>query len=415
MDPSGFDNPHEALVDSRTAAGFLGVKPATLYSYVSRGRIRAFPGEGHRERRYLRTDLERLRRRADARLGHEAVASGALRWGDPVLSSAITELRADGPWYRGRSAVTLSRSQRFESVATLLWDGWLPPRPVRWPRSPLLLPPSARRELSRMDDALGVLLAGLSWIRSQEHARAAPHGGPPRVLVQQLLGLVALACGSSPEAALAERTIAAGFLRALGVSPRPLALRAVDSALVLSADHELNVSSFAARVAASTGADLPACLVAALATFTGPRHGAESARVQALLMETGTASRARATLLARIRRGEGLPGFAHPLYREGDPRAQVLLEHARRLGGRRPRPMLATALALTEQAQRLGLDGPTLDLGLLALAHAIGAPPVSASLLFCVGRSAGWVAHVQEQRASGELLRPRARYVGPRG
>jgi len=77
--------------------------------------------------------------------------------------------------------------------------------------------------------------------------------------------------------------------------------------------------------------------------------------------------------------------------------------------------MLATALALAEQAQRLGLDGPTLDLGLLALAHALGAPPVSASLLFCVGRSAGWVAHVQEQRASGELLRPRARYVGPRG
>jgi len=77
--------------------------------------------------------------------------------------------------------------------------------------------------------------------------------------------------------------------------------------------------------------------------------------------------------------------------------------------------MLATALALVEQGDRLGLDGPTLDLGALALVHALGAPPVGASLLFCVGRSAGWVAHVQEQRASGELLRPRARYVGPRG
>jgi len=402
-------------VDARTAAGFLGVKPATLYSYVSRGRIRAFPGERHRERRYLQADLERLRRRADARLGHEAVASGALRWGEPVLSSAITELRPDGPWYRGHSAVTLARTRRFESVATLLWDGRLPHRPVRWPRAALLLAPSVRRELGRMEDPLAVLLAGLAWIRGQEHARATPDGGPPRFLVQQLLGLVALASGTSPEAALAERSIAAGLLRALGIPARRLALWAVDAALVLCADHELNVSSFAARVAASTGADLPACLVAALATFTGPRHGAESARVQALLVETGSASRARATLLARIRRGEGLPGFAHPLYRGGDPRAQVLLEHARRLGGWRSRPMLTTALALAEQAQRLGLDGPTLDLGALALAHALGAPPVSASLLFCVGRSAGWVAHVQEQRVSGELLRPRARYVGPRG
>jgi citrate synthase len=391
------------------------VKPATLYSYVSRGRIRAFPGERHRERRYLQADLERLRRRADARLGHEAVASGALRWGEPVLSSAITELRADGPWYRGHSAAALARTERFESVATLLWNGTLPALPVHWPRTSLLLPPNVRREMGRMEDPLGVLLAGLTWLRSQERARAVPDGGPPRLLVQQLLGLTALACRTSPEAALAERSVAAGLLRAMGLPPRRGALRAVNAALVLSADHELNVSSFAARVAASTGADLPACLVAALATFTGPRHGAESARVQALLLETGGPSRARPTLLARLRRGEGLPGFAHPLYRDGDPRARVLLEHARRLGGRRPRPMLATALALTEQAERLGLDGPTLDLGALALAHALGAPPVGASLLFCVGRSAGWVAHVQEQRASGELLRPRARYVGPRG
>jgi len=292
MDPSGFDNPHEGLVDSRTAAGFLGVKPATLYSYVSRGRIRAFPGKHHRERRYLRADLERLRRRADARLGHEAVASGALRWGEPVLSSAITELRPDGPWYRGHSAVALSRTQRFESVAALLWDGRLPPRPVHWPRTPLLLPPPVRRQLARIEHPLGVLLAGLAWLRGHAQAHAPPDGGPPRLLVQQLLGLVALGSGTSPEVALEERSLAAGLLRALRVQPRSTALKAVNAALVLSADHELNVSSFAARVAASTGADLPACLVAALAAFTGPRHGAESARVHALLVETGSASRA---------------------------------------------------------------------------------------------------------------------------
>src|SRR6516164_9885531 len=182
MDPSGFNNPHEALVGAAEAARILGVKVATLYSYASRRWVRSFPSGRHREKRYLRDDLERLRHRADARLGHEAVASGALRWGEPVLSSAITELRSDGPWYRGHSAVALSRTQRFESVASLLWHGALPTRRVQWPRASLLLPPTVRRRLVRMEDPLGVLLAGLAWLRSQECATAAPDGGPPRLL-----------------------------------------------------------------------------------------------------------------------------------------------------------------------------------------------------------------------------------------
>src|SRR5215468_281991 len=109
MDPSGFDNPHEALVGAREAARILGVKVATLYSYASRRWVRSFPSGLHREKRYSRDDLERLRHRADARLGHEAVAAGALRWGEPVLSSALTEIRPDGPRYRGYPAVQLDR------------------------------------------------------------------------------------------------------------------------------------------------------------------------------------------------------------------------------------------------------------------------------------------------------------------
>jgi citrate synthase len=204
--------------------------------------------------------------------------------------------------------------------------------------------------------------------------------------------------------------VASGIQRALGAPAR--SARLLESTLVTCADHELNASSFAARVAASTGADLEACLLAALAAFSGPRHGAESARVQALVTEAGRPERARATLLARVRRGEGLPGFGHRLYPTGDPRGALLLSLASRQP--RPAPALAVVLSLVSEAQRLGLGAPNVDVGLLAVSHALRLPAFAGQVLFCIGRSAGWVAHVTEQRSSGELLRPRARYVGPR-
>src|SRR5215471_9464605 len=161
MDPSGFDNPHDALVDAGAAARILGVKVPTVYSYVSRGWVRAFPSGRHREKRYPREDLERLRHRADARLGHEAVAAGALRWGEPVLSSALTEIRPDGPRYRGHSAVELARTARFEAVAELLWTGDLPARSPAWPHARVLRLRVARHPSSPVD----ALLAGLAALR----------------------------------------------------------------------------------------------------------------------------------------------------------------------------------------------------------------------------------------------------------
>lgn len=383
----------------------LGVKVATLYSYASRGRVRSFPSGRHREKRYLRADLERLRHLAGARLGHEAVAAGALRWGEPVLSSALTEIRADGPWYRGLRAADLARTASFEAVAELLWTGALPTRPRPWP------PP--RRTPARLagphpGSPLDALLAGLASARL---ARRRGPGGEPAggELVWTLVGLVGAATGAPSGSVLTAPDLASGLQRALGAPARAVGL--VRPTLVLCADHELNASSFAARVAASTGADLEACVLAALATFSGPRHGAESMRVQALVSEAGRPGRARSTLLARVRRGEALPGFGHPLYPAGDPRGALLVSLARRYG--RPSGPLATLLALVSEAARLRFGHPTVDVGLLAVAHALRLPPTAGQVLFCIGRSAGWIAHATEQRGSGELLRPRARYVGP--
>lgn len=415
-------------MDAGEAARILGVKVATLYSYASRRWVRSFPSGRHRERRYLREDLETLRNRADARLGHEAVAAGALRWGEPVLSSALTEIRPDGPCYRGHPVVGLARSARFEAVAELLWTGVLPTSPAAWPR-PRTLAARVPRALANPIDAL---LAGLAAVRlarlrkpdagtrspgtGRLRAPADPTSGP-RVseqgaaeLVWTLVGLVAAAVGARPADALSATSVASGVQRALGARTRGVGL--IEATLVLCADHELNASSFAARVAASTGADLEACLLAALATFSGPRHGAESMRVQALVDEAGRPERARATLLARLHRGEVLPGFGHRLYPAGDPRGALLLS----LAATEPHPArpLATLQALVAAATRFELGAANVDVGLLAVAHALRLPPWSGQVLFCLGRSAGWIAHVAEQRSSGELLRPRARYVGPR-
>jgi len=132
-------------LDAATAARHLGISVRSLYAYVSRGQVRSMPGERGRPRLYAFADLERLRVRRDARAGHGAVAAGALRWGEPVLDSAITAITARGPAYRGRLAVDLAEAAvPFENVAELLWSGYLPDARIAWPRVAIPLAQLAR-------------------------------------------------------------------------------------------------------------------------------------------------------------------------------------------------------------------------------------------------------------------------------
>ncbi len=209
--------------------------------------------------------------------------------------------------------------------------------------------------------------------------------------------------------ALEENTVAASLARAWGVRARR-APELLDRALVLCADHELNISTFAARVTASSGADLYACVSAALAALSGPLHGGACDRIEALMQEVGRPERAATAVRERLRRGESVPGFGHRLYPEGgDPRTPPLLEVAWAV---RPEPTAVRVVrAVVEAMREAGHPPPTVDLGLVALAAALGLPPGAATALFAVGRAAGWVAHVLEQREQGHMLRPRARYV----
>ena len=287
--------------------------------------------------RYARDDLARLRARHDARAGHGPVAAGALRWGEPVLDSAITAIDADGPRYRGQLAVQLAADGApFEAVAELLWtDGgpaarsggtgpaaapvarptWPPPLPLPLAQLRALLWSRAAAEptpFSPLQLAVALLRARdpSPWPAALEveHERA-------RSLVRTLAAIPALAHQHHPArvaAAWAAPSVAAAVALALGGQRQRRVVAAVEQALVLSADHELNASSFTARIAASAGADLYACVGAALATLSGPRHGGECDRFEALVAEAGEPHRARAVVAARLRRGEALHGFGHP-------------------------------------------------------------------------------------------------------
>jgi citrate synthase len=180
--------------------------------------------------------------------------------------------------------------------------------------------------------------------------------------------------------------------------------------LILCADHELNVSSFTARCVASAGATPYAVVGAGLAALTGLRHGGNTGRVEALFAEARTPGGVTATLARWVRRGEVLPGFGHRLYPEGDPRGAALLEMVSTALPRQRGIRLAHALA--EGVQALHGEAPNIDFALVALARALDLPPGAPLALFALGRTAGWVGHALEQYAAGDLIRPRARYVG---
>ncbi len=407
----------ETFVDAARACAFLDIKRASLYAYAARGLVRTAPGKDARSRTYHQDDLRRLKARHDARAGHGAVAANALQWGQPVLDSALCRISPTlGPLYRGRAAVTLAQqSHTFETVAQWLWTGEDAPL-VPWRAAHLggdvkHLSAVVSRNASPQR-LLAVLVNTLGAGEAARFGTSAPaEMDRARVLVRRLTAGMALHAPKRLVLALEAPGLAHALLVALGGEPSTHAVAAVNQALIISADHELNASAFAARVAASAGAGLHACLSAALAVHSGPRHGGACDQLEALLADAGRAPRARSTVEAWLASGQQLHGFGHPLYPQGDPRAVQLIELAHRLARGTSRLRLLDAV-VDAMAQATGL-WPSLDVGLTAVCRALELPVGAPTTLFALGRMAGWVAHTLEQRHSPVLLRPRARYVGP--
>ncbi|MCE9523816.1 MAG: citrate synthase [Alphaproteobacteria bacterium] len=387
------------LIDSAAATKALGVSRNTLYAYVSRGLVRstAHPTLA-KASLYVASDVEALIARKTRMRRPRAAAASALDFGLPVLKTRITHFEDNRLFYRSENAITFSTRATFEETAALLWGtGDLDPfeRAVFDPRAIAgWLTVATTYAPATVTDRASMLLPML--VRQE-----APSAGKPGVhafaaAAQLVLAIVAaISQSATPVVAPVHLAIAKTWRR-------PKASDAIRRALVLLADHELNASTFAVRVVASTGAGLIHCALAGLAAMSGPLHGGATERVRAFLADVDAAGDAAAVVAARLQRGERIPGFGHSLYRDGDPRGMELLSMIK----------VDPAMTSTLDAVRsmAGVE-PNVDFGLLALERSYDLPKGAALALFSMGRSIGWIAHAFEQRASGSLIRPRAEFV----
>lgn len=393
-------------ITAADAAALLGISRTTLYAYVSRGFVRsqATPGPS-RERRYSRDDVDRLRRRTEERRNPDKAVAHALQWGMPVLESAISFIDGQRLYYRGHDALALAATRSLEEVASLIWLGRFEAR---------LDAPS---EISSVDHDLPFAARAQSMLAAASaHDATAMNLRTEQVAACGWRILHLLTAAAAPAPRQSGRTTQRP---PLGTIDQRLArvwrldARGVDllrSALILCADHELNVSSFTARCVASAGSDPYAVVIAGLSALAGPKHGGVGARVEAMLQSVRGERQLRAALAARLRRGERIDGFGHPLYESGDPRARVLLDRLR--DGYATSAELRFILEFEATASSLIRDKPNLDFALAAIARVLRLPGGAPLMLFAIGRTIGWIGHAIEQYAREQLIRPRAKYVG---
>jgi len=400
-----YRQPRGELVDARNAARRLGVDVRTLYAYVSRGSLRRVPGPDGRSSRYDSDELELLARRSRPRTLPRPTASI-----DLVIGTRVSSVTDGLVRYRGTDLLDLvAAGESFEAVAGLLW--------------------SAARSAARPEDWR---LIGEQAARVESVARALGDGVPT---AQRLAAAVAVASGADrfgdpPDWAAAGRFIIATFIAASGrdrgddstgddstgdddgtgyplarrlwrrCSPlRPTAarVRALNTALVLLAEHELALSTLAVRVAASARAEPSACMLAGLGALSGPLHG-DAARI------------VRERLFPRRTRRDGrdgreetlpeAPGFGHTVHRHGDPRAAPLLGAVDAVATPADRDLIG-------EIGRRATAPPTVDFALGALCHVGRMAPEASTAIFATARTAGWIAHAAEEYAE-----PRLRFRG---
>ncbi|MCV3207879.1 citrate synthase [Mesorhizobium sp. YC-39] len=363
----------------------LKVRPQTLYAYVSRGRIGMRPDETDpRRSQYRADDIAALATRRARGRSPSAIAESAIAWGEPSIATAISTVVHGRLIYRGQDAVALSKWATLEETAAVLW-ALAEPMAFNAPSS------EAPHPVGRAS-----AFAQLAMLASQGRSSLGRSAASLCTEAAHTVGALAQSLGAVAGTNPVHQRLAQGWSVDGGGA------EAIRCALVLLADHELNASTFAARVAASTGASPAACLLAGLATLSGPRHGGAGEAVMQLADDA-----ARHGADAAIRRWLGhdrpLPAFGHPLYPEGDPRAIALLTAI---------PVDETLQQLEKAAFAATGTHPNIDFALAALTRSFGLPRDAPFQLFALGRSVGTTAHMVEQIASGSSIRPRGRYEG---
>jgi len=421
------------------AARRLGIKPATLYAYVSRGvlsRVRAPDG---RTSLFGAEEVEQLARR-----GRPRRPAGVA---DITVESAITEITGDSLRFRGLDATRLAVSRTFEEVAELLWTGefpsgresarepWrarpaalaagraaqaaLPAGTLPLERLQVIVPAMAATDPLRLQlDRPAVIAAGRNIIAGMVDCLAPSLSGgtiPPRPPLV-MGGLPAPAYPPGPLGGGERGEAVAGRLwsglcaRRDQGRPAPGLMRALSAALVLLADHELAASTLAARAAASVRADPYAVVGTGLGAMSGALHGGASLGAEMLMAAASGPEDVPRVVAELLRRGEKVPGFGHFVYRGGDPRAILLLDLVRRVAPKSGQ--LAVADAVFAEVRHKSLPEPNIDFAIATLVRVAGMVRGAGEAIFAVARTAGWIAHALEAYSGPGPLRPRAVYTG---
>lgn len=371
-------------IDAAAATRLLAISRATLYAYVSRGYIRSQPAGGtSREKRYAREDVDRLRKRREERRRPDRTPETSLL-GLPLLESSITAITDGRLFYRGHDVDALARSRSLEEVSALLWTGSFEPNFVDTPLHVIAGRATADdlHFLSRAQSVLP-LVGGRDPLAFDLRAKGVAQTG------WRILNLLTSVAADSSEL---EETIESTLVRQWKIRSR-LAPAIVRAALILAADRELDVPTLAARCVASSGSSPYAVVVAALAALEGAKYGGVTMRVASLFDELRREKHLERAIADRLRRGEPLDGFGHPLYPAGDPRATTLLSMLP------PSKEHEFARTLASAAYDVVGERPTLDTALVATERVLGLPTGSALTLLALGRTIGWIGHAIEQHA----------------
>jgi len=333
--------------------------------------------------------------------------------------------------YRGYDALELAEKSTFEEVAYLLWYGRLPGQteyqafldgftgslelPVEtvmilrmFPKTatPMEVLRTAVSSLGHWDPDSGNTRLDACLRKAQRLTRRIP------LLVaahQRLRG------GLEPVTPVPGQSIAYNFLYALhGKEPDPEAAQAFDTALILHADHELNASTFAARVTAATMSDIYSSVTSAIGSLKGPLHGGANEEVIKMLYEIGSPDKAEAWVLEALASKKKIPGFGHRVYRCEDPRVPILRKYSKKISLKNGDTRLFDC---TLEVERVMLAKskvfPNVDLYTASLYNAMSIPTELFTPIFAISRNVGWTAHILEQWSNNRLIRPRAEYTGP--
>lgn len=415
------NNLKKDFLTTQEAVNFLSIRKETLYAYVSRGLVKSMVGgTNNRMRLYLKEDLIRLQTRSRVRSGHAAVAASAMNLGDPIVPTGITEITPQGPKYRGHLAIDLAKQQvDFEQVAELLWTGLWHPNSIRWNSTEIVThPPLILKNVKAIDAQTQLIEFFSAATLSQSFGRGALEdrllaGNTLEAARQIFLTLVGcfgyIGPTSQYKAPSGRWNLAGNLLRIMGKTVSEEQRQLLNKALILLADHELSPGTLTARVAASSGCSLHSCLSAAIATSSGTEVAQVYGRIDAFLNEYPTQKRLISRTQHLLDNGLQVPGFEHPLYPLGDPRAIFLLEQLKvsKCISRETKNVIGWIDFVQSEK---GFHARH-ELAFVVACRSIGLPPQAPAAIFVLSRVAGWVAHILEQRLSGTMLRPRAKFL----